>query len=134
MRERILTRVWRLRRGWPLLCLLLTLTLLGHDVAMAGDVHRLDPPVPQTHTAPAQTAVHPTLHPHHVPPADAPERACNIEREASRASAQDGPAPRTTDGSPPLVDARTEVLPAVLTAPPRRSPGARRALLQVFLI
>ena len=137
MSELVPLKGWRLRRGWPLVGLLLALTFLGHDVAMAGDVQRPDPPVPvsQPHAAHTHAAIHAALHPAHVPPADAPASTCDVWRGASGASTPDDPKLRTSDGNAaPVVGPRAEVVPVELTFPPHRSAGERRALLQVFLI
>jgi hypothetical protein len=109
--------------------LVLLLTLLGHDIAMAGDSHRVDRP----HQAVATRTDGHLLSP--LAPPDAAETACGVGRDGALASVPERP-------TGPLVGAKTKphiasrFVPLAGTRPdvlPHRTP-ASRALLQVWLI
>jgi len=133
-------RWWR----WPVAGLLLAVVFLTHDLAMAGDVHgdtaAVEPPIahPSLHHLHASTPIgaagedEPVCHEEGcVPLAD-----CGVGWNAAPASQHAGEqALIGAEGiAPASLDNFADPPPPPPAAAPCLSPGARRALLQVFLI
>jgi len=107
---------------------MLLLTLLGHDIAMAGGPHRAD----QAHQAVVTRTDGHLPSPH--APADA-ETACGVDRDGALTSAPDRPSGLLVGAAPePLIAPRlVSVAGGWADALPHPA-AARRALLQVWLI
>ncbi len=137
-----------LRWRWPLVGLVLTLTLLGHDIAMAQDAHGITTTpslAAGEHHRPHASKLPPTFlgqHPEHLP-----QRDCGIATCPALATCRVGWAAAPTsrvdaDVAAPLTAGDVEQLlqehhaarlRLLNNAAPPPSPAVRRALLQVFL-
>ena len=127
------------RRGWPLVGLLLTLTLLGHDLLMAADTHAAAPadrpPLDHLGTGSSTEAESESALPH-SPAEPTHATGCEVARPAAP--------PTDDDGIPagPGAASGPTTLPALPLAPSGGSgrgkstwpPSTHRALLQVFLM
>lgn len=126
MRTRSAIQGWHRRQRWVLAALVLLLTLLGHDIAMAGDPHGADRP----HQAVATRTDGHLLS--LLAPADAAETACDVDRDGALSSVPERPTgPLVGAGPEPHIASR--LVPLAGTRPDT-PPHPTRALLQVWLI
>ncbi len=137
-----------LRWRWPLIGLVLTLTLLGHDIAMARDAYGITTTPSLTagehhrpHASELPTPFH-GQHPEHLPqpecgfatcPALATCRVGWAAAPTSRVDADVAAASTTGDVVHPLLEHHADRLRILDNPAPSPSPQVRRALLQVFL-
>ncbi len=122
------------RKHLKLIALLLALTLVGHDGAMAGDAHG-SPAARADSTGQHHHDAH-SGHLHDTAPADRtdPESECGPVMNVSphRPDSSHPILPTTLLATPPD-QVNALILPAVRAIEPDHPPDIRRALLQVFL-
>ncbi|MGH2532861.1 MAG: hypothetical protein ACRDJW_11235 [Thermomicrobiales bacterium] len=136
MRQRDVNTIRMLAWRWPLVGLLLSVTFLAHDVAMAGEAHRVGttrPHIVQPHPHfDTSRPSHSSTYPHDEPSSEGP---CSVKRDAAPTSDGGSRLPPTADQVNPLMlDRDATPVPPWATEPPTLPPEVRRALLQVFLI
>lgn len=133
MRDRVLSTLTMRggsQRYWPLVSILLVLSIFGHHVVMAGITHADD-----TFTQESAVQLQPAVAPDYEASSSAPHNPCDPDGQISLVSTPSRPITWTTSGiceaafrldvdHQPVVDA---------TTPPLTS-AERRTLLQVFLI
>ena len=123
-----MTHGWRQRQCGALMALVLSLMLLGHDIAMAGDPRQAD----RSHQ-PSVMQTDGDLRSTHVVPADATETPCDIDRDVSLTAVPlRPPYPEISVLEPP--NSPRFVTHAAAWFDPFLHPSTRRALLQVWLI
>ena len=128
-----MTRAWNKGNRqycWPLLAIVLALSFLGHDAALAVNLHRIDAPraIPV-----AQHQLGVNLDPRGATPT--PDRLCEPDQGASLISSSTRSQAWTMHGTVNAdIGLATEVVPITTPDAPPLTSGVRLALLQVFLI